>query len=137
LSDPTVAPALARELGSDSAARAALADLQRSLPIDDAAWISATKTALALDTSGQTDVPRRWLFIAPNNHAIAAFYPLALAYLADLSVDLRLPRAFDYPNSSLTLFVRFLQRAGFARLQTLSSEFRLGSNAKPLSYEGI
>ncbi len=93
--------ALIEELGSKNAAKEAILDLQFVLPKSK----HELETMIANSKAKSGD---RWLFILPNNHSLAGFYPLYVAKFANLKVIVRLPKTFSQENSALQIFINTL-----------------------------
>lgn len=94
LSDERSLESLTKELGSTNAAKQALEDLSRGLPLSNDEWAEAALNAASL----QPRLPRHWVFLLPRNHSLVIAYPLALAKLLGLTVSVRIPAELASPN---------------------------------------
>jgi hypothetical protein len=138
LESEVAACALARDIGSNAAARFALRDaLEAAKHLRGDALFEALRQSRATDwmESGK-DQPMRLLMIPPNTHPIALLHPLALALCADFHAVVRLPRNQESPRSFTVELLNHLQRSGI-NVGTLGSQFRLGSAGQRLSQEGF
>ncbi len=81
LADPEFHALLRRNLGLETLARWALADLKASVPETVDAWIAAARDSQNICGS--------WLIIPPHTHDIALLHPLFLAAVLDLKVSVR------------------------------------------------
>ncbi len=114
---------LTRELGSASAAAAALEDLVACLPMDVSAFHRVIATAMS-----ESALYKRWLMIAPASHSIAPIYPLVVGAIAGLDLTLRLP---NLRGGLLEQVVGFIRESIGAEINMLPPSWRLrGSVAK-------
>jgi hypothetical protein len=115
--------ALKEEIGSLSLAKLSMQGLIDDLPKDAFAWQKAITQSHVLKG------PRDWLFILPQNHGIAGFYPISLAFLCQRNLSVRIPKNFDKEHSSLKLFLNALAKwDNKHRITMLNDLFKLGSN---------
>ncbi len=92
-----------------------LASISEARPQD---WQRAGERAVGGSLS---KTPKEWLLIAPNNHPIALWHPIAIAYLLDLKLTIKPSREH---LQSLRLFCQaFIDRG--ADIEILNPDFRL------------
>lgn len=111
--------ALAAELGSQNAAKAAIEDLCRSLPTDSRGLVAA-----AVRAQGR-GIPRRWMFILPSSHSLVGLYPLAMGYILGLQIRIRISAGLDQETSFIKQFVSLIQSLPDAHIAVAPSSFRI------------
>ena len=117
-----VAPlqALASELGSSNAAKAAFHDIYRSLPPDPQALVAA-----AIRAQGPK-IAQTWLLILPRSHSLVGLYPLVLGYVLGLNLRVRIAFGLDHESSFVSQFLRLFQSLPEAQISIVPTSFRLG-----------
>ena len=136
VSDPRSISDLQLELGSKSAASAALQDLTAAFPKNESEWLKAVQASLGLDAAhATTRCPQHWLVIPPANHSIAALQPICLAAIAGLRISIRMPS--DQSLRFMTSFISALGREAGAVQELLPASFRIGKSSMPANVEGL
>lgn len=123
---------LSDELGSSSAAAAALMDLRLGLPSNEASWLQATEAAI-----GTAPLARDWLFILPENHSLVGLYPLAMAYVLGLGVTVRIPRRFATGKNILLSFIASLKTLPGIEITTVAADWRLEGSTPQRGYGAV
>ena len=123
---------LSDELGSSSAAAAALEDLRLGLPSNQASWLQAAETA-----TGTAPLARDWLFILPENHSLVGLYPLAMAYVLGLGVTVRIPRRFATGKNILLSFIASLKSLPGIEIATVAADWRLDGSTPQRGYGAV
>ena len=123
---------LSDELGSSSAAAAALMDLRLGLPSNEASWLLAAEAA-----TGRAPLARDWLFILPENHSLVGLYPLAMAYVLGLGVSVRIPRRFATGKNILLSFIASLKTLPGIEITTIAADWRLEGSTPQRGYGAV
>ena len=123
---------LSDELGSPSAAAAALTDLHLGLPSNEASWLQAAEAA-----TGAAPLARDWLFILPENHSLVGLYPLAMAYVLGLGVTVRIPRRFATGKNILLSFIASLKTLPGIEIKTVAADWRLEGSTPQRGYGAV
>ena len=111
---------LSDELGSSSAAAAALEDLRLGLPKNEASWLQAAEAA-----AGASPLASNWLFILPENHSLVGLYPIGMAYVLGLGVTVRIPRRFATGKNMLLSFLATLRTLPGSAITTVAADWHL------------
>jgi hypothetical protein len=135
--DPVVIQQMAKEIGSLSAAKNLLAQTLSAGSLTSEQWLSSVFRSLGANAKGETVAPRHWLFVAPANHAVASFQPLALGYVAGLTIGLRMPQRFDSCESVLHMFYSFVCNLHDAAIYRINSSTRLGATRLDRDIEAV
>ena len=123
---------LSTELGSSSAAAAALMDLRLGLPSNEASWLLAAAAA-----GGTAPLASDWLFILPENHSLVGLYPLAMAYVLGLGVTVRIPRRFATGKNMLLSFLASLSTLPGIAMTTVGANLRLEGSTPQRGYGAV
>ena len=136
INDPRSVSDLQLELGSKSAASAALQDLAAAIPKNESEWLKAVQASLGLEAGhATTRCPQHWLVIPPANHSIAALQPICLAAIAGLRLSIRMPS--EQSLRFITSFISALGREASVVQELLPASFRIGKNSMPAHVEGL
>jgi len=79
------------------------------------------------------DAPKNTLLILPNNHSVAGFYPIIMAFLSGIELCIRIPEKFTHEDSSIHQIINFVNSYGVekvANFRSVGPEFRIGSESK-------
>jgi hypothetical protein len=128
---PALLSSLKYELGCGNAAEKVLCDIALSMPKSAGEWEDALRKSEVFSTA--TD----WIFILPNSHPIAGVYPLIFGALGNLKIQARIPAFFDYPNSSIKLWIDFLESTCNAEINSLTADFRISGDSSPLETKAL
>ena len=123
---------LSDELGSSSAAAAALMDLRLGLPSNETSWLHAAAAA-----SGTAPLASDWLFILPENHSLVGLYPLAMAYVLGLGVTVRIPRRFATGKNMLLSFLASLSTLPGNAMTTVGANLRFDGSTRQRGYGAV
>jgi len=129
LENSLFARALEAEFYSADLARSAMADLKLSF------YQSEEDLQGAIAQSGLT-TPQIAL-VPPSTHSLAVLHPLTLALAQGAAINIRVPEAFDAPNSSLRILIAHFSHLFPGRIHNLSRRFKLvGSQDETLVFFG-
>lgn len=119
--DSKVIQSLGSEIGSTHAAQKTLENLHSEITNSD--WPKILENA-----TQQKPIADEWLFILPNNHSLVGIYPLAVAYVLGLNVNVRLPRNFSSDHSLIFLFYQGLSKRPGAHFELSSPQIQIGQD---------
>lgn len=100
LNDPTIHTAFSKEFGGSLFADFAVDDLRNALNVSCEELTESAQRAIPASALGKT-----WTIIAPNNHSVAAFQPILMAFIGGLRIATRLPERFTGDDSFIALLL--------------------------------